>query len=53
MRVLVCLNNTYSFEGVCVETCLNSTAPFYYIDHTTLSCVVSCPDYYYKDNIKG
>ncbi len=53
MCVLVCLNNTYAFQGVCVDYCLNATAPFYYIDRTTFSCVANCPNYYFKDTVNG
>jgi hypothetical protein len=53
MCVLVCINNTYSHQGACISACPNTTAPFYYIDLTTISCVTTCPDYYFKDNIQG
>jgi hypothetical protein len=53
MCVLVCINNTYAHNGVCVTACPNTTAPFYYIDPTTVSCVTNCPDYYLKDNMQG
>jgi hypothetical protein len=51
--VLVCLNNTFSFNGTCITQCPNTTAPFFYIDITTKSCVQSCPDYYFKDDFLG
>lgn len=51
--VLQCINNTYSHEGYCIETCPNDTAPFYYIDPTSASCVQDCPDYYFKDDDLG
>lgn len=37
--VLVCPNNTYSYLGHCIESCPNATAPFFYIDPTSASCV--------------
>jgi len=51
--VLVCLNNTYAYQGNCISTCPNSSVPYFYKDTTTLSCVDSCPDYYFKDDILG
>ena len=51
--VLVCPNNTYSYSGSCVTACPNSTAPFFYIDYTTTSCVSDCPDAYFKDDFLG
>ncbi len=51
--VLTCLNNSYGHNGVCITVCPNATAPFYYIDETTKSCVQNCPDYYFKDDLTG
>lgn len=51
--VLACLNNTYSYNGTCVDICPNASTPVYYIDKTTISCVTSCPDYYFRDNMLG
>ena len=55
MCVLECINNTYSHEGVCVETCPTDvdTGTVYYIDPTSSSCVADCPDYYFKDDQLG
>lgn len=53
MCVLVCPATTYSYNGTCIPICPNTTAPFYYIDSTTQSCVTACPDYYFKDDLLG
>ena len=53
MCVLVCPNDTYSHQGVCITACPNATQPYYYIDKNTKSCVADCPDYYFKDDTLG